>query len=136
MYNQQGQHGHGQHSQQGGNLRQNRYGGKSTSAESVLTVNGQRGGGSGQAGHGQQAHSTSKNYDQYGNNPNSASSSTGMKQASNQGANGSDQSSSPQSSNSESQLTPPEDHRSADQRSNGGNGNSNRVGIPQGPMRR
>ena len=135
MYNQQGQHGHGQHSQQGGNLRQNRYGGKSTSAESVLTVNGQRGGGSGQAGHGQQAHSTSKNYDQYGNNPNSASSSTGMK-SSNQGANGSDQSSSPQSSNSESQLTPPEDHRSADQRSNGGNGNSNRVGIPQGPMRR
>ena len=119
MYNQQGQHGHGQQHQQGGNLRQNRYGGKSTSAESVLTVNGR--GGSGQAGHGQQAHSTSKNYDQYGNNP-STSSSAGMK--SSNGVNGSDQSSSPQSSNSESQLTPPEDHRSADQRSNGGNGNS------------
>merc|ERR1719225_75761 len=78
MYNQQGQHGHGQHGQQGGNLRQNRYGGKSTSAESVLTVNGQRGG-SGQAGHGQQAHSTSKNYDQYGNNPSASSSTAGMK---------------------------------------------------------
>ena len=37
MYNQQNQHGHGQQQQQGGNLRQNRYGGKSTSAESVLT---------------------------------------------------------------------------------------------------
>ena len=125
MYNQQGQHHRQQRDQQhqpqqqGGNLRQNRYGGKSVSAESVLPANGR--------GNGQLA--PPKNYDQYGNQ---AAASPGMKSSS---GTSSSRSSSPQSSNSESQLTPPDDQRQ-DQRTNGGNGSSNRVGIPQGPMRR
>merc|ERR1719273_2937185 len=93
MYNQHHQH-HG-HQQGGGNLRQNRYGGKSVSAESVLTVNVRGGQSQGQ-------HHAPKSYDQY-NASTSTSVSATMKSSSGASSTGS-RSSSPQSSNSESQL--------------------------------